>query len=98
MPSNQVQRVLLELFAVEEIRIVRKERRARSDFDRPRAPCLGNPEFGPKRPSVTTEIEQFGVVILAQRRGHLKARPDDEVLLVVCKLLYGECGSSKQVD
>ena len=97
MPLHQVDWRLREGAPIEEVGIVGESYNAGGNLQRPRTPRLGYTKLGPERPSVVAEVEQFGVVVLAQRGRHLQRYPDNEVLLVVRKLLYRKRGSAEQV-
>src|SRR5207342_710024 len=97
MPLHQVDRRLRKGAPIEEIGIVGESCNARGNLHRPRTPRLGYTKLGPERPSIVAEVEQFGVVVLAQRGRHLQGYPDNEVLLVVRKLLHRKRGSAEQI-
>ena len=86
MPLHQINRRLSEGAPIEEIGIVGENCNARGNLQRPRTPRFGYTELGSERPSYS-QVKQFSVLILPQRGRILHAYPDNEVLLVVRKLL-----------
>src|SRR4249919_424363 len=97
MPLHQVNRRLREGAPIEEISIVGEKCNAWSNLQRPRTPRLGYAQLGSERPAVVAEVEQFAVVVLPQRGRYLQAYPDNEVLLVIRKLLHRKRRGAEQV-
>jgi hypothetical protein len=97
MSLNRIDWRLRKSAAAEEIGVVAEECRAGRDLECPRAPSLGNSQFGLERPAIVAEVQQLAVVVLPKWCGNLKTHANNKILLIASEVLCRQRGRPEQI-
>src|SRR4029453_3419615 len=80
VPLKGIDRILLQGLSAEEVVIVREERDPGNQLHGQRAPGLRHAKLRLDGPAVGPDVQELARIVLTERRRHLQAGPDDEVL------------------